>query len=89
MLLLLCCRLGWAITYMILIIVVVLVIVLIAFAARFYRHSNMFIFGLLLFFYGMSLVTFAFCITPFFSKAQKAAALGSLSTVSESEGIKT
>ena len=58
-------------------------VVIIARLGRFYTQSSMLILALILFCYGMSVITMAFMLTPFFDKAKKAGALGTLATVSK------
>ncbi|XP_062612170.1 cholesterol transporter ABCA5-like [Saccostrea cucullata] len=72
---------SWACVYFILITIVTAVVTLIAYVAQFYKNSNMFFFFLILEFYGMSLITFAWLITPFFQKAQTAGGIASLTSM--------
>ena len=73
--------LSWFLTYALTILISTIVVTIIAAVASLYRASNPFIIFLLLFFYGLSIVTFSFMLTPFFNKATVAGAVGSLSTV--------
>ncbi|EDV27708.1 uncharacterized protein TRIADDRAFT_53677 [Trichoplax adhaerens] len=73
--------LSWFLTYTLTILISTIVVTIIAVVASLYRASNPFIIFLLLFLYGLSIVTFSFMLTPFFNKATVAGAVGSLSTV--------
>ena len=72
---------SWAALYLMLITVVTIVITIIAYAAQFYKNSNMFLFFLILELYGMSLITFSWILTPFFQKAQTAGGLASMASM--------
>ncbi|XP_071105754.1 cholesterol transporter ABCA5-like isoform X1 [Haliotis cracherodii] len=74
--------LSWSLTYTLLIAVVTGVITIIAYGFGFYsRSSNLFIFFLLMLLYGISIITMAFAVTPFFRKAQAAGMVTSFATI--------
>ncbi|XP_056019371.1 cholesterol transporter ABCA5-like isoform X3 [Ostrea edulis] len=72
---------SWASLYFLLITIVTAAVTLIAYLAEFYKNSNMFLFFMILELYGMSLITFAWLITPFFQKAQTAGGLASMASM--------
>jgi ATP-binding cassette subfamily A (ABC1) protein 5 len=55
--------------------------VILAAVSGFFINSNIFLFFLILLFYGLSIITLAFVITPFFDKAQSAGGMASLATM--------
>lgn len=57
------------------------VTVILAAVSGFFINSNIFLFFLILLFYGLSIITLAFVITPFFDKAQSAGGMASLATM--------
>ena len=63
------------------IIVVTAIVTIIAAASKFFANSNVFLFFLLLVFYGLSIIGLAFLITPFLNKAQVAGTLASFGTM--------
>ncbi|XP_064604121.1 cholesterol transporter ABCA5-like [Liolophura sinensis] len=73
--------LSWSLIYTVIILLVTLVVVAIAALSKFFAHSNMFIFFLMLFLYGLTIINFSFMITPFFNKALSGGALASFATM--------
>lgn len=74
-------RLTWGLVYLVFIAVVTVVTVFLASVSGFFTNSNTFLFFLILLFYGLSIISLAFVITPFFNKAQSAGGLASLATM--------
>lgn len=72
------CRLSWGLVYLIFISIVTVVTVILAYASGFFINSNVFLFFLILMFYGLSIISFACLLTPFFNKAQTAGGVASL-----------
>lgn len=73
--------LAWGTVYTVMILLVTAVVVLLAFVARFFEQSNLFIFYLILFLYGLSIVNLSFALTPFFQRSETAGGLSSLATI--------
>ncbi|KAL3876747.1 hypothetical protein ACJMK2_034544 [Sinanodonta woodiana] len=73
--------LSWTTVYVIIITIVTLVVVAIASAVKFFANSNLFLFFLMLFFYGLSIIALSFAITPFFNNARTAGGVASLGTM--------
>ncbi|XP_060574789.1 cholesterol transporter ABCA5-like isoform X2 [Ruditapes philippinarum] len=72
---------SWGFVYSVIIIVVTLVVIVIATVSKFFANSNMFLFFLMLALYGLSIIGISFSLTPFFSKAQVAGVIASLSSM--------
>ena len=73
--------LSWFITYALTLLVTTIVVTIISSVANLYKLANPFIIFLLIFLYGLSVITFSFMLTPFFNKATVAGAVGSLATI--------
>ncbi|XP_060080116.1 cholesterol transporter ABCA5-like [Ylistrum balloti] len=73
--------LSWGLVYLVVIAISTAVITVLMIATSFFANSNAFLFFLILFFYGLSIITFAYMLTPFFSKAQTAGGLASLMSI--------
>jgi ATP-binding cassette subfamily A (ABC1) protein 5 len=69
------------VTYAIIITIVTMIITFLAWAIQLYHDSNMVYVFLLLWLYGLSVITFSFMLTPFFHKAETAGAVGSIITM--------
>uniref|UniRef100_H2YP08 ABC transporter domain-containing protein n=1 Tax=Ciona savignyi TaxID=51511 RepID=H2YP08_CIOSA len=69
--------LGWSL-YTILVLVMTLIMAILAVLGRLFPKSNFFLIFLIFFLYGISLQMMSFMLTPFFSKAKTAGAVGSL-----------
>ena len=74
-------RLSWALVYVLIIFVVTLIVVFIAMVTSFFHKESLFVFFLLMFFYGVSIINLAFLMTPFFKKSQVAGIIASFSTI--------
>lgn len=72
--------LSWFITYGIIMLATVLFTSIISVLAIF-QHSNFLVLFLMYLGYGLSVISFSFMLTPFFSKALVAGAIGSMMTV--------
>lgn len=72
---------SWGLLYSVMIIGITAIVTIIAAVAKFFAHSNVFLFFLLLVFYGLSIIGLAFMITPFFNKARAAGALASFGSI--------
>ncbi|XP_052071542.1 cholesterol transporter ABCA5-like [Mytilus californianus] len=70
--------LSWGLLYLIYITIVTVVTVILAYVSGFFVSSNVFLFFLILMFYGLSIISFACLLTPFFNKAQTAGGVASL-----------
>ncbi|XP_076072509.1 cholesterol transporter ABCA5-like isoform X3 [Mytilus galloprovincialis] len=70
--------LSWGLVYLIFISIVTVVTVILAYVSGFFINSNVFLFFLILMFYGLSIISFACLLTPFFNKAQTAGGVASL-----------
>ncbi|XP_053381131.1 cholesterol transporter ABCA5-like [Mercenaria mercenaria] len=73
--------LSWGFVYSVIIIVVTLVVIAIAYEFKFFTNSNMLLFFLMLVLYGLSIIGVSFSLTPFFSKAQVAGGVASVSSM--------
>ncbi|EDV20637.1 uncharacterized protein TRIADDRAFT_60879 [Trichoplax adhaerens] len=73
--------LSWFITYALTILVTTIVVTIISSVANLYKLANPFIIFLLIFLYGLSIITFSFMLTPLFNKATVAGGIGSLATI--------
>ncbi|XP_038064701.1 ATP-binding cassette sub-family A member 5-like [Patiria miniata] len=74
--------LAWFIIYSVILLLVSLVItVLSKYALKTTENSDFFLIFLVLFFYGMSLVSMAFMLTPFFNKSVVAGAVATIATI--------
>ncbi|XP_041378992.1 cholesterol transporter ABCA5-like isoform X2 [Gigantopelta aegis] len=73
--------LSWALVYLFVILFVTIIVVVIAMASSFFRNESLFMFFILMFLYGMSIINLAFLMTPFFTKAQVAGFVAGFSTV--------
>ena len=65
-------RLAWGLVYMLIMFVVTLVVTVIRFLFQFLPNSSPVLFFLCLYLYGLTIITMAFAITPFFNKAEAA-----------------
>ena len=63
------------------ILLVTLIVVALSYAGRLIQNSNLFLFFLILFLYGLTIITMSFMITPFFKKAESAGGLASFATM--------
>ena len=75
------CRLAWGITYIIIIFVVTVICVGICALVRLMANSDMVLLFLILFAYGLSVITMSFAMTSMFDKATKAGAMGGFITM--------
>uniref|UniRef100_H2YP14 ABC transporter domain-containing protein n=1 Tax=Ciona savignyi TaxID=51511 RepID=H2YP14_CIOSA len=73
-----CICLGGHSPYTILVLVMTLIMAILAVLGRLFPKSNFFLIFLIFFLYGISLQMMSFMLTPFFSKAKTAGAVGSL-----------
>ncbi|XP_070580684.1 cholesterol transporter ABCA5-like isoform X2 [Ptychodera flava] len=73
--------LSWVLTYLMMMIVTCACCALIAWGMKVFPNSNVFLIFLMFLLYGMSLITAAFMLTPFFDKALSAGAFGGLITL--------
>ncbi|XP_033748206.1 ATP-binding cassette sub-family A member 5-like isoform X2 [Pecten maximus] len=73
--------LSWGLIYLVVIAISTAAITVLMVATSFFANSNAFIFFLILFFYGISIITFSYMLTPFFNKAQTAGGLASLMSI--------
>ncbi|RDD36392.1 ATP-binding cassette sub-family A member 5 [Trichoplax sp. H2] len=73
--------LSWFITYALTILLCTIFVTAIAMASSLYITSNPFLIFMIIFLYGLSIITFSFMLTPFFNKATVAAAVGSMSSI--------
>lgn len=72
---------SWSIVYLVVILIVCLLMLVIAVPSKIFGNSNALCVFIFLYLYGLSLVTMAFLLTPFFKKSKVAGALGSVSTL--------
>ncbi|KAL4218252.1 ATP-binding cassette sub- A member 5 [Mactra antiquata] len=72
---------SWAMIYTVIFALITAFVTLIAYVAQFFQNSNMFLFFILQFFYGLSIISMAFMFTPFFKKANTAGGVSSLFTM--------
>ncbi|XP_072019069.1 cholesterol transporter ABCA5-like [Amphiura filiformis] len=72
---------AWAVTYQVIIAVASIFIVALSYAIGIFRKGNPFLIYLNFFFYGSSIVTISFMLTPFFNKGLTAGAAGSFFTL--------
>ncbi|XP_041352800.1 cholesterol transporter ABCA5-like [Gigantopelta aegis] len=73
--------LSWTLVYMLIIFVVTVIMILIVMITSFFPNSNLLIVFMMLYLYGMSIISMAFLLTPFFRKAQVAGNVASFSTI--------
>lgn len=73
-------RCSWASIYAVFILIISIVGVIMVVALQFFQRSNVFIFFLLLFLYGLSVIAFSFLMSTFFTKARVAGAVTSFTT---------
>lgn len=73
--------LSWGLVYLIVIAISTAIITILMVATSFFANSNALIFFLILFFYGLSIITFSYMLTPFFDKARSAGGLASLMSI--------
>ncbi len=72
----LCFRLSWFIIYAGTILLVTIIVTILARLIGLFQNSNMFLFFMMLFLYGLSIINLAFMLTPFFNKTQVQAYTG-------------
>lgn len=73
--------LSWGLTYTVVMLGASGIITVIAVATKLFEPSQNFLIFVLLFLYGLSVMSFSFMLVPFFSKATVASAAGSMSTI--------
>ncbi|KAK3578304.1 hypothetical protein CHS0354_004209 [Potamilus streckersoni] len=72
--------LSWGIVYTIILAIITSIVLIIAIAVGFFVRSNYFLFFLMLFLYGLSIIGFSFAMTPLFNKARVAGVVAGVAT---------
>lgn len=73
--------LSWFLTYAIIILLAVIIINAITVPAGIFGNSNFFLLVIIFFLYGLSLIHFAFLLTPLFKNSMTAGTVANLSTI--------
>jgi ATP-binding cassette subfamily A (ABC1) protein 5 len=74
-------RFSWAVVYTVIILAVCIILTILVAAMKILQSSNLGIFLLIIFLYGLTLITISFMLTPFFDRAQIAGAVASMATI--------